>query len=62
MIINFILIYFLTKDPDQAENVEEDGVIMNVKDADQHDCGAGEESDQPSYAKEDCMIKVIYEI
>ena len=46
---------FLIKDPDQAKNYEEDGVIM---DADQPDCGEGKESDQPSYGKEHGLIKV----
>ena len=48
--------FFLIKDPDQAEN---DEVIM---DAEQRDCGEGKESDQPSYGKEDLLIKVKYEI
>ena len=47
--------FFLIKDPDQAENDEEGEVIM---DADQRDCGEGKESDQPSYGKEDGLIKV----
>ena len=62
MIINFILIYFLTKDPDQAENVEDDRVIKDAIDADQPDCGEGKERCQPSYGKEVSMIKVRYEI
>ena len=47
--------FFLIKDPDQAENDKEVEVIM---DADQRDCGEGKESDQPSYGKEDGLIKV----
>ena len=50
---------FLIKDPDQAENNEEEGVMM---DADQPDCGEGKENDQPSYGKKDGIMKVRYEI
>ena len=51
-----------TKDTDQAENVEEAGVIKDATDADQPDCGEGKESRQPSYGKKTGMIKVRYEI
>ena len=55
-------ICFLTKDPYQAENSEEDGMIMDVMDDDQPDYGKEKENDQPSYGKEIDTIKVRYEI
>ena len=58
MIVSLI---FLLKDPDQAENGEDDGVIRDAMDDDQPDCVEGNENHQPSYGKED-DIKVIYEI
>ena len=58
MIIDFIITFFLFKDPDG----EKDGVIMDSMDADQSDLGEGKESDQPSNGKDDGMIKVRYQI
>ena len=57
-----ILTFLLTKDPDQSENVEEDAMILDAMVADQPDCGEAMDSDQPSYGKDDGMIKVRYEI
>ena len=37
-------------------------MIIDAMDADQLDCGKGKEGDQPSYGKEDGLIKVKYEI
>ena len=61
MILDFSLV-FLFKDPDQAENGEEDGMIRDAMDAYQPDCGEGKETHQHSYGKEDDNIKVRYEI
>ena len=52
----------LFKDPDQAENGEEDGIIRNAIDAYQPDCSEGKETHQHSYGKVDDIIKVRYEI
>ena len=37
-------------------------MIIDAMDEDQLDCGKGKEGDQPSYSKEDGLIKVKYEI
>ena len=49
--------FFLTKDPDQDENVEEDGMI---KDDDQPDCGEEKEKDESRLKQKDVTIKVIF--
>ena len=51
--------FFLIKDPDQAENNDEEGVMMEAY---QPDCGEGKKNYQPSYVKKDGIIKVRYEI
>ena len=52
----------LFKDPDQAKNGEEDGMIRDAMDAYQLDCCEGKETHHHSYGKEDDIIKVWYEI
>ena len=51
MIIHYTK-FFLSKDPDQDENVEEDGMIK--------DAGEEKEKDQSRSKEEDVMIKVIF--